>query len=166
MRPEGYTSAPRVSAHTKLASNLSQVRLGLGASRLIKRQMKGILMALYEHTFLVRQDAAQTQVDALVEQYKGVLSAGGAKVEKVEQWGAKSLTFRIKKNRKAYFVFMNINGPHQAVAEMERQMSISEDVIRYMTIAVEALEEGPSAQMRRRDDRRERDDSFGMEETN
>ena len=123
-------------------------------------------MAFYEHTFLVRQDAAQAQVDALIEQYKGVLSAGGAKVEKVEQWGIKSLTFRIKKNRKAYFCFLNINGPHQAVAEMERQMSISEDVIRHMTIAVEALEEGPSAQMRRRDDRRERDDSFGMEETN
>jgi len=122
-------------------------------------------MALYEHTFLVRQDAAQTQVDALVEQYKGVLTAGGAKVEKVEQWGLKSLTFRIKKNRKAYFILFNIDGPHQAVAEMERQMSISEDVIRSMTIKVEALEEGPSAQMRRREERRERDETFGMEET-
>jgi small subunit ribosomal protein S6 len=95
-----------------------------------------------------------------------VLSQNGANVEKVEQWGLKGLTFRIKKNRKAYFCFFNINGPHQAVAEMERQMSISEDVIRHMTIAVEALEEGPSAQMRRRDDRRERDDSFGGEDSN
>jgi small subunit ribosomal protein S6 len=119
-------------------------------------------MALYEHTFLVRQDAAQAQVDALIEQYKGVLSAGGATVAKVEQWGLKSLTFRVKKNRKASFVFFNIDGPHQAIAEMERQMSISEDVIRYMTIKVEELEEGPSAQMRRRDDRRERDEGgFG-----
>ena len=121
-------------------------------------------MGLYEHTFLVRQDAAQAQVDALIEQYKGVLSAGGAKVEKVEQWGLKSLTFRIKKNRNAYFCFMNINGPHQAIAEMERQMAISEDVVRHMTISVEALEEGPSAQMRRREDKRRDDDSFGMED--
>jgi len=124
-------------------------------------------MAFYEHTFLVRQDAAQTQVDALVEQYKGVLTAGGATVDKVEHWGLKSLTFRIKKNRKAYFILMNINGPYQAVAEMERQMSISEDVIRNLTIKVEALEEGPSAQMRRREERRRDDDvGFGMEDMN
>ena len=125
-------------------------------------------MAFYEHTFLVRQDAAQTQVDALIEQYKGVLSAGSAKVDKVEQWGLKSLTFRVKKNRKAYFVMFNIDGPHQAVAEMERQMSISEDVLRYLTIKVEVLEEGPSAQMRRRDDRRRDDDvvGFSAEESN
>ncbi len=118
-------------------------------------------MGLYEHTFLVRQDATQAQVDALVEQFKGVLTAGGAKVEKLENWGVKSLTFRVKKNRKAYFTFMNISGPHSAIAEMERQMSINEDVIRHMTIAVEALEEGPSAMMRRRDDRR-RDDDVGF----
>ena len=123
-------------------------------------------MAFYEHIFLVRQDAAQAQVDALIEQYKGVLAAGGAKVDKVEQWGLKSLTFRVKKNRKAYFCFLNINGPHQAVSEMERQMSISEDVIRNLTIKVEALEEGPSAQMRRREEKRRDDDSFGMEELN
>lgn len=123
-------------------------------------------MAFYEHIFLVRQDAAQTQVDALIEQYKGVLSAGGAKVEKVEQWGLKSLTFRVKKNRKAYFILLNIDGPSSAVAEMERQMSISEDVIRNLTIKVEALEEGPSAQMRRREEKRRDDDGFSMEDMN
>ncbi len=122
-------------------------------------------MGLYEHTFLVRQDATQAQVDALVEQFKGVLTAGGAKVEKLENWGVKSLTFRVKKNRKAYFTFMNISGPHAAIAEMERQMSINEDVIRCLTIAVETLEEGPSAMMRRRDDRRRDDDAgFSMDE--
>jgi small subunit ribosomal protein S6 len=118
-------------------------------------------MGLYEHTFLVRQDATQAQVDALLEQYTAVLTAGGAKVEKVENWGIKSLTFRMKKNRKAYFTFLNISGPHAAIAEMERQMSISEDVIRYFTVAVEELEEGPSAMMRRRDDRK-RDDDMGF----
>ncbi len=118
-------------------------------------------MGLYEHTFLVRQDATQAQVDALLEQYTAVLASGGAKVEKVENWGIKSLTFRMKKNRKAYFTFLNISGPHAAIAEMERQMSISEDVIRYFTVSVEALEEGPSAMMRRRDDRK-RDDDVGF----
>jgi small subunit ribosomal protein S6 len=119
-------------------------------------------MGLYEHTFLVRQDATQAQVDALLEQYTAVLTAGGAKVEKVENWGIKSLTFRMKKNRKAYFTFLNISGPHAAVAEMERQMSISEDVIRYFTVSVEELEEGPSAMMRRRDDRKRDDDGMGF----
>lgn len=119
-------------------------------------------MGLYEHTFLVRQDATQTQVDALLEQYSAVLVAGGAKVEKVENWGIKSLTFRMNKNRKAYFTFLNISGPHAAIAEMERQMSISEDVVRYLTISVEALEEGPSAMMRRREDRKRDDEGFSM----
>ena len=117
-------------------------------------------MALYEHVFLTRQDASAAQVDALVEQYKEVIAAGGGKVAKVEYWGVKSVTFRIKKNRKAHYSLLNIDAPPAAVAEMERQMSLSEDVIRYMTIKVEALEEGPSAQMRRRDDREERP-SFG-----
>ncbi len=122
-------------------------------------------MGLYEHVFLVRQDATPAQVDALVEQYKGVITAGGGKVEKVENWGVKSLTYRIKKNRKAHFTLLNIAAPAGAVKEMERQMSISEDVIRFMTIAVEELEAGPSAQMRRREDRR-REDGEETEEFN
>ncbi len=113
-------------------------------------------MALYEHVFLTRQDATQAQVDALVEQFKGIITAGGGTVTKSEYWGVKSISFRIKKNRKAHYTLMNIDSPPAAVAEMERQMSISEDVIRNMTVKVEALEEGPSAQMRRREDREER----------
>ena len=120
-------------------------------------------MALYEHVFLTRQDASNAQVDALTEQFKGIITAGGGSVTKTEYWGVKSLTFRIKKNRKAHYTLMNIDAPAPAVAEMERQMSLSEDVIRHMTIRVEALEEGPSAQMRRRDDREERG-SFGGRE--
>ena len=115
-------------------------------------------VGLYEHVFLVRQDATPAQVEALVEQYKGVIAAGGGKVEKVESWGVKSLTYRIKKNRKAHFTLLNISSPSPTVKEMERQMALSEDVIRFMTIAVEELESGPSAQMRRRDDRRRDDD--------
>ncbi|MCX7349793.1 MAG: 30S ribosomal protein S6, partial [Alphaproteobacteria bacterium] len=108
--------------------------------------------------FLTRQDAAPTQVDALTEQYKALLATNGGKVTKTEYWGLKSLTYRIKKNRKAHYTLFNIDAPSAAVQEMERQMSISEDVIRFMTVKVEALEDGPSAQMRRREDRDRRDD--------
>jgi small subunit ribosomal protein S6 len=123
-------------------------------------------MALYEHVFLARQDASNAQVDALTEQFKAIITAGGGSVPKTEYWGVKSLTFRIKKNRKAHYTLMNIDAPSAAVTEMERQMSISEDVVRFMTVKVEKLEEGPSAQMRRREDRDERgfgdDRGFGF----
>ncbi len=116
-------------------------------------------MALYEHVFLARQDMSAQQVDALVEQYKGVIEANGGKVGRVENWGLKSLTYRIKKNRKAHYALMDIDAPAPAVHEMERQMRINEDILRYMTIAVEAHEEGPSAMMQKRDrdDRPRRD---------
>jgi small subunit ribosomal protein S6 len=124
-------------------------------------------MALYEHVFMTRQDAASTQVDALTEQYKALLAANGGKVTKTEYWGLKSLTYRIKKNRKAHYTLFNIDAPSAAVQEMERQMSISEDVIRFMTVKVEALEDGPSAQMRRREDRDRREDRVeATEESN
>jgi small subunit ribosomal protein S6 len=112
-------------------------------------------MALYEHVFLVRQDATSAQVDALVEQFKGVITGAGGKVEKVENWGVKSLTYRIKKNRKAHLTLLNISAPPAAVKEVERLESISEDVIRFMTVAVEELEAGPSAMMRRTERRRD-----------
>jgi len=116
-------------------------------------------MALYEHVFLARQDLSQQQVDELVNQYKGVIEAGGGSVGRVENWGLKSLTYRIKKNRKAYYTLMDISAPSAAVNEMERQMGLSEDVLRFMTIKVEKHEEGPSAMMQKRDDRdRERGD--------
>ena len=116
-------------------------------------------MALYEHVFLARQDITPQQVDALVEQYKGVLEANGGKVGRVENWGLKSLTYRIKENRKAHYVLMDIDAPAPAVHEVERQMRINEDILRYMTIAVEKHEEGPSAMMQKRDrdDRPRRD---------
>ncbi|MCP8895704.1 30S ribosomal protein S6 [Shinella daejeonensis] len=116
-------------------------------------------MALYEHVFLARQDVSAQQVDALVEQYKGVIEANGGTVGRIENWGLKSLTYRIKKNRKAHYALMDIDAPAAAIHEMERQMRINEDILRYMTIAVEAHEEGPSAMMQKRDrdDRPRRD---------
>ncbi|TWG93738.1 small subunit ribosomal protein S6 [Mesorhizobium sp. J18] len=113
-------------------------------------------MALYEHVFLARQDLSQQQVDALLEQYKGVIEEGGGKVGRVENWGLKSLAYRIKKNRKAYFTLMDIDAPAEVVKEVERQMGLSEDILRFMTIRVEQHEEGPSAMMQKRDDRPDR----------
>jgi small subunit ribosomal protein S6 len=117
-------------------------------------------MALYEHVFLARQDVTPQQVDALIEQYKGVIEGNGGKVGRIENWGLKSLTYRIRKNRKAHYALMDITAPAAAIHEMERQMRINEDILRYMTIAVEAHEEGPSAMMQKRDrdDRPRRDD--------
>ena len=116
-------------------------------------------MPLYEHVFLARQDVTAQQVETMVETYKGVIEAGGGTVEKIESWGVKSLAYRIKKNRKAHFTLLNISAPQDALAEMERQMQISEDVLRFMTIRVEQLEAEPSAMMQKRDrdDRKDRD---------
>jgi small subunit ribosomal protein S6 len=118
-------------------------------------------MALYEHVFLARQDLAQQQVDALVEQYKGVIEANGGSIGRVENWGLRSLAYRIKKNRKAYYTLMDITAPAPAVKEMERQMSISEDVLRFMTIKVAKHEEGQSAMLQKRDRDERGDRGFG-----
>ena len=100
-------------------------------------------MPLYEHVFLARQDVSGQQVDALVEQFKAVIEQNGGTVGKVENWGLKSLTYRIKKNRKAHFTLMNIDAPPAAIAEVERQQRLSEDVMRSLTMKVDAHEEGP-----------------------
>jgi small subunit ribosomal protein S6 len=109
-------------------------------------------MALYEHVYLARQDISAQQVEALSEQFKGIIESQGGKIEKIEYWGVKSVAYRIKKNRKAHFTLFNLDAPAAAVAEMERQMGINEDVIRFLTVRVEELEQGPSAMMRKRDD--------------
>jgi small subunit ribosomal protein S6 len=113
-------------------------------------------MPLYEHVFLARQDVSGQQAEALAKEFQGVIEANGGKVAKTEYWGLKPLAYKIKKSRKAHFTLMNIDAPHPAVAEMERQMGISADVLRYLTIRVEAHETEPSAMMRKgdRDDRR------------
>ena len=108
-------------------------------------------MPLYEHVFLMRQDVTTQQVEAMVEQFRGVIETGGGIVEKAEMWGLKSLAYRLKKNRKAHFTLLGLDSPPAAVAEMERQMRISEDVLRFMTIRVEEIEEAPSIMMQKRD---------------
>ena len=116
-------------------------------------------MPLYEHVFLARQDASTQQVEELTTQMTGIVEQLGGKVVKMENWGVRSLTYRMNKNRKAHFVLLNIDGPSTAVAEIERQERISEDVIRYLTVRVDEHEEGPSAMMRKAD--RDRDDRGG-----
>ena len=118
-------------------------------------------MPLYEHVFLARQDASTQQVEELTTQMTGIVEGLGGKVVKMESWGVRSLTYRMYKNRKAHFVLLNIDGPSEAVSEIERQERISEDVIRYLTVRVEEHEEGPSAMMRKADRDRDRDDRGG-----
>ena len=110
-------------------------------------------MPLYEHVYLTRQDLSAQQVEDLTKQFSDVIAGLGGKVTKNEYWGLKSLSYRIKKNRKAHYSLLNIDAPHAAVTEMERQMSINEDILRFMTVRVDELEEGPSAMMQKRDDR-------------
>ena len=118
-------------------------------------------MPLYEHVFLARQDLAQAQVDTIAENATKILTDNGGSVVKAETWGLKSLAYRIAKNRKAHYVMLEIDAPSAAVAELERQTGINEDVIRYMTIRVDAHEDGPSAMMRRSDRDRERGERGG-----
>jgi small subunit ribosomal protein S6 len=116
-------------------------------------------MPLYEHVFLARQDLAQAQVDALAENAAKIIEGNGGKVVKTETWGLRNLAYRIAKNRKAHYVALDFDAPPPVVAELERQTQINEDVIRYMTIRVDAHEQGPSAMMRRGErDKRDRDD--------
>lgn len=107
-------------------------------------------MPFYECVMIARQDISNTQVEGLIETFSGVIAEQGGTVSKKEYWGLKNLSYRIKKNRKGHYTLLNIDAPSAAVKEMERTMSINEDVLRYLTIRVDALEEGPSAAMQNR----------------
>ena len=113
-------------------------------------------MPFYESVFIARQDISGTQTEALTETFAGIIAEQGGQVLKKEYWGLKSLSFRIKKNRKGHYVLLNIDAPAPAVVEMERNMRLNEDVLRYLTVRVDALEEGPSAMLQGRGERGER----------
>jgi small subunit ribosomal protein S6 len=118
-------------------------------------------MPLYEHVYLARQDLSAQQVEELTAQLTGVIGQMGGKIAKSEYWGLKSLTYRIKKNRKAHMTLMNVEAPAAALNEIERQERLHEDVLRYLTIRVDEHEEGPSAMMRKSD--RDRDERGGRD---
>jgi len=118
-------------------------------------------MPLYEHVFLARQDLGAPQVEELTNQYKGVIEQMGGSVTKTEYWGVKSLAYRLRKNRKAHFTLFNVDAPAAALAEVERQERLSEDVLRYLTVRVDEHEAGPSAMMRKADRDERRGDRFG-----
>ena len=121
-------------------------------------------MALYENVFIARQDVPATQVETLTNQFAELVTAQGGTVQKKEYWGLRSLAFRIKKNRKGHYTLLNIDAPAAAVKELERTMSINEDIIRFLTVRVDTLEEGPSAVMQRgaeKSDRPERGERGG-----
>ena len=117
---------------------------------------RGNDMALYEHVFLARQDLAQAQVDALAEIATKIVNDNEGRVIKTESWGLRSLAYKIAKNRKAHYVMLEIDAPGNVIAELERQTQINEDIIRYMTVKIDAAEEGPSVMMRKSDRDRER----------
>jgi small subunit ribosomal protein S6 len=121
-------------------------------------------MPLYEHVFIARQDLSNTQAEGLVEHFSAVLSDNGGKIVESEYWGVKTMAYKINKNRKGHYAFLKTDAPSAAVQEMERLMRLHDDVMRVMTIKVDAHAEGPSVQMQKRDDRErgDRDDRGGF----
>ena len=113
-------------------------------------------MPLYESVFIARQDISSQQVEGLTENLGKIIADNGGEIAKSEYWGLRNLAYRIKKNRKGHYVLFNIDAPPAAIQEFERNMRISEDVLRYLTIRVDELEEGPSIQMQSRHAREER----------
>lgn len=118
-------------------------------------------MAFYETVFIARQDISSAQAETLAETYSQMIAENGGQVTKTEHWGLKTLAFRMNKNRKGHYVLFNIDAPSAAVLEMERNMRINEDVLRYMSIRVDEHEEGPSAMMQNRDRGGERGERGG-----
>jgi small subunit ribosomal protein S6 len=112
-------------------------------------------MALYEHMLIARQDISAQAVDALATHLKTIVETEGGKVEKQEYWGLRTLAFRIKKNRKGHYVLLNLNAPANAIFELERQLKINEDVLRFLTVRVEAFEQSNSSRKREREAGRE-----------
>ena len=119
-------------------------------------------MPFYENIFIARQDISTTQVEALADTFANLVAEHGGKVEKREYWGLRNLAYRVKKNRKGHYMLFNLDAPPEAVSELERNMRINEDVLRYLTVRVEELEAGPSAMLQNRNrDERDRDRDRG-----
>jgi len=120
-------------------------------------------MPLYENVFIARQDISGAQVDALADAFTQLLTDNAGEVKKREYWGLRNLSYRMRKNRKGHYVLLNINAPSKAIVELERQNKINEDVLRYITVKVEAFEQ--SSNKSRRDDRDGKPEGAPAEET-
>jgi small subunit ribosomal protein S6 len=116
-------------------------------------------MRLYESVFIARQDISTGQVDALCEEFEGIITAGGGKILKKEYWGLKTLAYRIKKNRKGHYIMFNIEADADTMSEYDRKLGLNEDVIRVLTINIEEVDDEPSIMMQSKSDRPSRDDS-------
>ncbi|MFH1157705.1 MAG: 30S ribosomal protein S6 [Pseudomonadota bacterium] len=114
-------------------------------------------MALYETVFIARQDVSAKQVEDLAAAFGKIVNDNGGELKKTESWGLRTLAYKIKKNRKGHYTLMHFDAPHKAIAEMERNMGLSEDVLRFMTVSIDKLPEGPSAILKHTDDDREDD---------
>ena len=122
-------------------------------------------MTLYESVFMARQDISTGQVDTLADDFEKIITDGGGSIERREYWGLRNLAYRINKNRKAHYVLFNIDAASEAIQEMERNMRLNEDVLRYMTVRVEALRTEPSPIMQGKGDRdRDRADRHGRDD--
>jgi small subunit ribosomal protein S6 len=113
-------------------------------------------MPLYENVFIARQDISGAQAEALADQFTQLIADQGGEVKKREYWGLRNLAYRMNKNRKGHYVLFNIDAPAPAIAELERTMRINEDVLRYLTVRVNELDENPSAVMQNRGSREDR----------
>jgi small subunit ribosomal protein S6 len=118
----------------------------------------GDRMPLYEHVMIARQDLSSTQAEGLIEHFTTVIADNGGKVVEHEYWGVKTMAYKINKNRKGHYAFLKTDAPSAAVLEMERLARLHDDVMRVLTIKVDAHEDGPSVQMQKRDDRGDRGD--------
>lgn len=115
-------------------------------------------MPLYEHVFIARPDLSTQQAEALIKTYGEIVRSGGGRVGKTEYWGLRNLAYRIKRYRKGHYSLMNLEAPHEAIAEMERKMRLSSDIVRYLTVSVDEHEESPSVVMLAQSERGSRHD--------
>ncbi len=114
-------------------------------------------MALYETVFIARQDVSAKQVEDLAIAFGKIVNDNDGELKNTESWGLRTLAYKIKKNRKGHYTLMHFDAPHKAIAEMERNMGLNEDVLRFMTVSIDKLPEGPSAIMKHSDDDRRGD---------
>jgi small subunit ribosomal protein S6 len=115
-------------------------------------------MSLYEHVFIARQDLSNTQAEGLIEHFGQVLADNGGSVVGSEYWGLKTMAYKINKNRKGHYAYVRSDAPAPAVQEMERLMRLHDDVMRVLTVKVDAHEEGPSVVVQSKNQRDERGD--------